>query len=37
MWWMYVPALYGVSVNYSGNYLHDEYTSGGICKLSPDF
>ena len=34
---MHVLALYGVSVNYSGNCLHDEHASGGICKLSPDF
>ena len=34
---MHVPALYGVSVNYSGNCLHDEHTSGNICKLLPDF
>ena len=30
---MYIPALYGMSVNYSGNRLHDEHTSGSICKL----
>ena len=34
---MCVPALYGVSVKYSGICLHDEHTSGGIYKLSPDF
>ena len=34
---MYVLALYGVSVNYSGNCLYDEHTSRSICKLSLDF
>ena len=34
---MQVSALHGVSVDYSGNCLHDEHTSGCICKLSPEF